>query len=139
MRILCGPARGNPIQWTLGVVFLIGDHASDANDEIVEALGCGPEIPNTDRAIVKIRMKYRCQHAALRRAPGIAQSKVYFQQMFVALQYRAIGSHIEPPQVEVETIDLRRHTSGSGNLNYLRSGKTLQERFVVDLEPPNSR
>src|SRR5258708_4203050 len=96
MRILCSPSRGNSIQWTLGVVFLVGDHASDANDEVVQPLGRRPEVSDTDRTIVKIWMKHRRQHAALRSAPWIAQSEVHFQQMLVALQDCAIGSYIEP-------------------------------------------
>src|SRR5258708_30507541 len=83
-------------------------------------------------------MEYRSEHAALRCAPGIAQSEIDLQQMLVTLQYRAIRPDVEPAQVVLETIDLRRHAGGPGYPNHRRSGESLQKRFIVDLKPPHS-
>src|SRR5262249_58848021 len=42
--VFSGPFIGESIQRAFRVEFLVGDHPSYANNEIVQAFGCGPEI-----------------------------------------------------------------------------------------------
>src|SRR6266849_2133578 len=96
LAILCGPFRRQTVERALGVVFLVGDHPANADDEVVKPFRCRPEITDANRTLVKVRMKDRREHAALRRAPGISQGKIDLEQMIIALKNRTVRRNIQP-------------------------------------------
>src|SRR5437762_2936289 len=57
VRILCRPFSGKSVEWTFSVVFLVRDHAPDADDQIIEPLRRRPEISDTDHRVVKVGVK----------------------------------------------------------------------------------
>jgi hypothetical protein len=71
--MLFGPLGCQAVQRTFCIVFLVGDHAADANDKVVESLRGCPKVPDTHGGFVKIGMENWRQHAALRRAARIAE------------------------------------------------------------------
>src|SRR5208337_5412592 len=129
--ILRGPFGGQTVERALGVEFLIGDHAADADDEVVEAFGSRPEVADADHRVVKVGMEDRSEHAALRSAPRIAEGKIDFEDMNGALEDVAVGSDIQTAQVVSEAVNFRRHARGAGDLNQRPRGETRGERLMV--------
>ena len=117
LRVLRSPFRRQSVQRTSCVVFLIGDHPPNANDQLIEALGCRPEIADAYHRIVEVGVENRRQHAALRRSPRIPEGQIHLEHMRVALQNLTRSRDIESAQVVREPIDFRRNSRLARDLN----------------------
>lgn len=135
--MLGGPARGKPVERAFHIVFLIRDHAPDADDEIVEAFGSGPKIADADGGVVKIRMKERGENPALRRAARIAKREVHFDEMLFALHDIAARSNSETLHGKGEAIVLRRLPLLGCQTNDGPSVKAADESFVIESQAAN--
>ena len=139
VRMLFGPFRGEAVQRAFGVVFLVGDHAADSNDQIIEPFRGSPEIADANRGVVEIRMEYRRQHAALRRAAGIAQREIYFQMMDWTFLDFAISCYVQTFDVINETVGFGRHSCRSGNLNERPADESLNKLIVIEFQAADAR
>src|ERR1041384_6261329 len=84
-------------------------------------------------------MKYRRQHAALRGAPWISQRKIHFQIMLRAFLDFPLCGDKQSLNVVRKSVDFRRHSRGSGNLNQRPARKLLQELVVIEFQSAYAR
>ncbi len=78
------PHRGFAVEWAFDVVGLVGDHLTDANDEVSESLRGGPMIAHADGRRFDIRMKDRRQHLTFRALAGIVPGELNLHEMLLA-------------------------------------------------------
>lgn len=137
--VLRCPLGGEAVEWTFCVVLLVSDHAADADDEIVETFGSGPEVADADAGVVEVGMEDGREHAALRRAAWIAERKIDFELVDIALEDFTVGRYEETLDVVGDAIDLRRHPRSAGEHDDRPVGKASDESFVVELEAACAR
>jgi hypothetical protein len=138
IEMLRGPLGGEAIEGAFGVVLLIGDHAADAHDEVIETFGSGPEIADANTGIVEIGMKDRSEHAALRGAARIAERKIDLELMDIALENFSGGRDEKTFDVVGDAVSLRRHARGAGELDERPVGETADEGVVIEFEAANA-
>lgn len=78
------PHRGFSIERAFDVVGLVGEHLTDANDEVRDSLRGGPMIADADGSRFDIRMKDRRQHPAFRTLAGIVSRELNLHEMSLA-------------------------------------------------------
>src|ERR1700730_2180075 len=137
--MLGGPFCRKSIQRAFRVVFLVGDHASDARNQIVEPFGSCPEVTDAYTGIVEVGMEDWSQHPALWCPPGVAERKVYFEHVHIPFENLAARSYIHSPDGISEAINFRRHACRAADLNKRPLIKALHQIFVVVFESANSR
>jgi hypothetical protein len=132
MKILFDPFGGKAIEGAFDVVLLVANHAADAGDQVIQAFGSRPEIADTNLRVVEIRMEQRSEHTALRRATGVTQRKVHFEDVYIALQNFAAGRNLESANVIRKAVDFRRYSRGTGDLDERPIRQACSERLVVE-------
>src|SRR5579863_1248844 len=137
--VLLGPFRRQSIQRALGVVLLIRNHPSDSNDQVVQTFRGRPEIANTNRRIIEIGMEHLRQHPALRRPSRVAERKIHFQVMNVALLNISGRRNKQSFDVVFEPVHFRRHSRCSGNFDQRPAGKFLRHLVVVEFQSSDTR
>ena len=81
MRILRCPLCSQSVERALRVVFLIGDHPPNSDDQVIKSLGGGPKVTDTYHRIVEIGMEDWREHPALWRTSWIAKRQVHLKDM----------------------------------------------------------
>src|SRR5580700_80790 len=137
--MLVRPFSRKSIQRAFRVVFLVGDHAADARNQIVEPFGCGPEVTDAYTGIVEVRMEDWSEHPALWGPPRVAKREVNLKHVRVPLENLATRSYIQSLDGISEAINFRRHACRATDLNERPLAKALQQIVVVMFESANSR
>src|SRR5438270_8709145 len=74
--MLLGPSRGLGVQRAFDVVTLVGDHLSDLDDQIEQALAGAPMVADADLLRVDVRVKDRREHPAKRRPARVIEAEL---------------------------------------------------------------
>ncbi len=137
-RMLRGPFGRKPIERALRVVLLVGNHSSDADDQVIQTFRGRPEVADAHTTLVKIWMEHGRHHPALRSAPGVAQRKIHFQLMGVALLDFTCLRDVQPFDLKRDSVDFRRHPCRAANLDQRPVRKPLNQRVVVKFQAPDT-
>src|SRR5581483_1326052 len=137
--MLRGPFCRESIQRALRVVFLVCDHPANPNNQIIQTLGCRPEITDTYASAVEIWMEYRPKHSALRSAAGISKREIDLHDVGVALQDVTSQCDIKSFNVVRKPISFRWHSSRAADLDERPILETTLEYLVIKFESANSR
>ena len=111
------PHRGFAIERAFDVVGLVGEHLTDANDEVRESLGGGPVITDADGGRFDVRMKDRGEHPTLRALAGIVASQLNLHEMLLARNRLAAVAPCQAADVVLDGVEIRRVARRGHDLN----------------------
>ena len=133
------PGCGLGVERTFHIVTLVADHLADTHDQLGQRLAGAPVVANANLLRIHVRMKYRCDHPAERRAARIIQRQENLRPMGRAHREGVFCVGNQPLEQKLEHIFLRRVSLSGENPDMRMLSEGCGDAVKVSLQSPQAR